>query len=181
MDVSLVDACRLLGKTPRQVRYLVKKGELHGRKVSGRWVVDAADLPISEGQRAARASKEQQLRDTVEKALGPARARPYGVADLVAFQAGVRVHAALLAALGAAHPAVDAVSAALVALAQGYHRFHDRDKLDAYRLAREEAARAAALVLLSGHAEAEGLAAAIEREVLPSILGLVRRCERRKP
>jgi len=181
MDVTLQDACRLLGKTPRQVRYLVRKGELQGKKVAGRWVVDAADLPISEGQRAARAAKEQQLRDTVEHALGPAHTRRYGVADLTAFTAGVRVYRALLAALGAAHPASDAVSAALVALSQGYHRFHDRDKLEAYRLAREEAARAAALVLLSAHAEAEALAAPIEREVLPAILGLVRRCERRKP
>lgn len=149
--------------------------------MAGRWAVDAADLPLSEGQRAARASKEQQLRDTVEHALGPAQTRRYGVADLQAFQAGVRVHRALLAALGAVHPAVEAVSASLVALSQGYHRFHDRDKLDAYRLARGEAARAAALVLLSGHAEAEAFAAAIERELLPGILGLVRRCERRKP
>ena len=28
MDVSLQDACRLLGKTPRQVRYAIKSGAL---------------------------------------------------------------------------------------------------------------------------------------------------------
>ena len=85
MDVSLTDACRLLGKTPRQVRYLAKKGELRAKKVAGRWLVDADDLPLSEGQKAARAGKEQALRETVEKALGPRTGRVFGVADLQAF------------------------------------------------------------------------------------------------
>jgi hypothetical protein len=72
MDVSLIDACRLLGKTPRQVRYLVKKGELRAKKVAGRWVVDADELPLSEGQKSARASKEQALRDTGRGGPAPA-------------------------------------------------------------------------------------------------------------
>lgn len=175
MDVSLQDACRLLGKTPRQVRYAIKKGEMNGHKVAGRWVVDAAALPLSAGQVRAREAKDEQLRDVVDKALGPSSGRRYGVRDLTAFTGGVRVFRTL-----APGPGQDAVSGGLVALAQGYHRFHDRDKLESYRLAREEMARAAAL-LLSASPESEAVAETIEHEVIPAIHGLIRRCERRKP
>ncbi|MEY6431794.1 hypothetical protein ABC977_05150 [Thioalkalicoccus limnaeus] len=42
-----------MGKTRRQVPYLIQNGQLTARKVSGLWVIDSADLPLSDGQRQA--------------------------------------------------------------------------------------------------------------------------------
>ena len=38
MKLSLTDASHLLGKTPRQVRYLIKENKIPALKVGGRWL-----------------------------------------------------------------------------------------------------------------------------------------------
>jgi excisionase family DNA binding protein len=53
MHLTLEEAAQRLGKTVRQVRYLIQTGALRADKSSGRWRIDAADLPLSEPQRAA--------------------------------------------------------------------------------------------------------------------------------
>ena len=62
-DLSLSDAARVLSKTPRQVRTMIKQGELASHKSpNGRWVVDSEALPLSQGQLDARARKVGALR-----------------------------------------------------------------------------------------------------------------------
>jgi excisionase family DNA binding protein len=181
MELSLTDAARLLGKSPRQVRYLIKNGKLTATKDGARWRIQSEDLPLSEGQLRARARKAQDARDLVEQALGPhgrLADKRYSVRDLRAFQAGAPLLPRLTEALGTDHPATTALRDALVALAQGCHRYHDTDKRDAYHLAREHASRATALVLLSGQDAATDLADGLEHQLMPAITGLVRRTER---
>ena len=88
MDLSLTDASRLLGKTPRQVRYLIKNGRLPARKVGNRWVIDSEALPLSQGQLQAARRRAQAVKDVVEEALGP-HTRParlkYSVRQVAAF------------------------------------------------------------------------------------------------
>ena len=57
MDLSLAEVARLLGKSERQVRYLIVQGKLPARKVGRKWSVRRQDLPLSDGQKKAAAQK----------------------------------------------------------------------------------------------------------------------------
>jgi len=46
MQLSLEQAAERLGKSVRQVRYLIQTGALRANKTGGRWLIDAADLPL---------------------------------------------------------------------------------------------------------------------------------------
>ena len=182
MDLSLTDAARALGKTPRQVRYMLKTGALAGHKAdNGRWVIRDQDLPLSEGQRRARARKAGELDRAVQQALGPhldSRARgSFSMADMAAFHAGVPLYRTALSTLNAEHPALSALRQAIVAVGRGCHRFHAREKYQAYCESRELAATAVALLLLDDATEAHPIAKDIEQNVLPAIVGLIRRYE----
>ena len=48
MQLTLEQAATRLGKSLRQVRYMIKSQRLPAQKVGGRWMVDSADLPLSE-------------------------------------------------------------------------------------------------------------------------------------
>ena len=116
MKLSLSEACRLLGKTPRQVRYLIKTGRLTAHKVSGRWVINTDALPLSEGQRRAQGRKVAALEDAVEDAIAPHKVRArrhYSVRDITAFALGAPILTAIHAALTDAHPATAALREAL--------------------------------------------------------------------
>ncbi|MCB9795822.1 MAG: hypothetical protein H6741_24260 [Alphaproteobacteria bacterium] len=185
MELSLSDAARLLGKTPRQLRYLIKMGKVPATKAdNGRWVLKSEELPLSEGQLRARARHAGELREAVEAALGPhlegRGAKPYSVRETAAFAVGRPLHRRVQEALDAEHPASRALTEALVAVSRGVHRYHDRDKHDAYVRARERAAEAVALLYLSTDPAAEGLGQELEAELMPALTGLVRRVERRR-
>jgi excisionase family DNA binding protein len=67
MNLSLSEAARLLGKSDRQVRYLITSGKLSARKVDGRWAIRREDLPLSPGQeKAARQKTERAARLALE-------------------------------------------------------------------------------------------------------------------
>jgi len=69
MYLSLQQAADRLGKSARQVRYLIQTGRLKADKVGGRWMVSAQELPLSDGQRAAIDRRERQLHAAVEEGL----------------------------------------------------------------------------------------------------------------
>lgn len=183
MTLSLTQAAALLGKTPRQVRYMIKRGRLRATKENGRWLIERDDLPLSEGQLRARERKAREIEGTVLDALGPhlrpGAKRRYSVLELSAFSHGREVHAGLMRAVGAEHEATRAIEDSLVRVSQGCHRFHEGEKLEAYSNAREAAARAVALLLLSEHSDAVAISDRVEQDVLPALAGLIRRYERR--
>ena len=95
MTLSLAEAVTLLGRSQRQVRYLIKTGRLPARKVEGRWQIDDADLPLTDAQRQAIASRVEKARVAFEKEtaaaekLSPSKdRRSYSVTDFKAFQSG---------------------------------------------------------------------------------------------
>ena len=47
MKMTISEAARYLGKSQRQMRYMLKLGQLKGNKVDGRWVFEQAELPVS--------------------------------------------------------------------------------------------------------------------------------------
>lgn len=180
MKLSLSEACRLLGQTPRQVRYRIKSGSLKATKQGGHWLIDDEDLPLSEGQRQAADRRATDLRSEVEAALGPPlrRGRTYTVRDMRAFERGVALCRAAGEAVGE-HAATRALHVSVVLISQGCHRYHGRDKAVAFREARERAAEAVAHLHVHGDARAVAVADSLEHDYLPVVAGLVRRYERR--
>ena len=181
MQLSLQQAAERLGKSIRQVRYLIQSGELRAGKTGGRWMIDAADLPLSEPQRAAVGRREHALRDAVERGLGLDEKPPerYSVRDLKAFQIALPLYRQGTELLGGNHAAVAALREALTLLTQGCHRFGHDDKAAAYRAARDAASLAVCELVLTGRDEAEPLIRNIEQDLMAALSGLLRRLDRR--
>lgn len=189
MRLSLSQAATLLGKSERQLRYLVKTGQIPATKADGKWSIDEADLPLTASQRSAIDARAEAARRAFEGALPPTdkpdqpdagRERVYTVTKLEAFRQGQALYRDARALL-ADDPACGLLFAALDHLTRGCHLFHADDKARAFALARAQAS-AALTHLLLGDAHPDGrrrLAERLEAEVLPRIAGLVASCERR--
>lgn len=183
MLLSLQEAAARLGKSTRQVRYLIKQGKLPAVKQGGRWVIDTEHLELSDGQRKAVERKERQLRAAVDKGLGIEEGdRPprYSVRDLKAFQITQPLHAKALELLGAEHEACRALRGVLEELTRGCHRFDYEDKAVAYRAARDHASAAVCELILGGRPETEELITAIEQDLMAALGGLLRRLSRKR-
>ena len=185
MQLTLEEAAARLGRTPRQIRYLIQTSRLKARKFAGAWVIESEDLPLSEGQAKALDRRERQFRAAVETALElPAESeRPprYSVRDLKAFQVALPIHRAAVDQLGAAHPAACALRLVLENLARGCHRYERADKADAYRAARDAASLAVCELVLLASPEGDALITALEQELMGALAGLLRRVDRKAP
>lgn len=180
MDLSLTQAAQRLGKTRRQVEYLIKTGRLAAHKQGGRWVVADADLPLSPGQRQAQARKAAGLRAVAEEVLdtvAPTKPR-YSMRDLKAFREALAALRACEASVAAGHPAIGLLRQSLDNLAVGCHRFDRRGKAEAYGEARDRASLAACALLVQASPEAEAVVERIEQALIPAIAGLMRRTDR---
>ncbi len=183
MNLSIKQAADRLGKTERQIRYLIQTDRLPARKEGGRWQIAAGDLPLSDGQQRAQVRKQAALRTAVETALElPERGRRrYSVQDLKAFQISRPVYDRCVEQLGQDHPASLAVRQVLDHLTRGCHRYESADKAAAYRQARDAASLAVTELLLSDDpGDAAALAGVIEQELMAALAGLLRRLERRQ-
>ncbi len=184
MHLTVDQAAARLGKSARQIRYLIKARQLPARKFGGRWVIDSEDLNLSEGQTRAVERRERQLRAVVEEGLGLPDAgerRPrYSVRDLKAFQIALPIHARAAEHIGEDHPATRALRRVLELLTRGCHRFEHSAKADAYQEARDAASQAVCELLLAGSREADELVTAIEQELMAALAGLLRRVDRRR-
>jgi len=178
--LTLQQAATRLGKSLRQVRYMVTRGELGARKVEGRWVIDDSALPASEGQRQAADRRRAGLAAAVEDALdlGHEGRRRWSLRDLQAFKVGLPLYRDTCGILGDAHPAALALRQSLANLARGCHRFAHGEKLSAYQQARD-AASDAAFELALAQANAAPLVDRVEQDYLAAVAGLLRRNERR--
>jgi hypothetical protein len=183
MHLTIDQAASRLGKSARQVRYMILNGRLPARKIAGRWSIDAADLPLSDGQRATLARRDRALRSAVEEGLGlePERAPRYSVRDLKAFQIALPLERQAAALLGPEHPAAQSLRRALELLAQGCHRFESDAKATSYRAARDAASQAVCELVVAEQAEAEPLIQGIEQDLMAAFAGLLRRLARRQP
>jgi len=170
MKLTLAQTATVLGKSERQVRYMIRHGTLRAEKTEGKWSIDEDALPRSPTQRQAdqmRAATAQQALDT---ALAPARGKVYSVTDLAAFQAGVAVHAEL----DERHAPM--LLAALVELTRGCHAYEPTEKAAHFAEARRLAATVVTHLLVHGEA---ALAGRLEREMIPRLSGLIASFEKR--
>jgi excisionase family DNA binding protein len=179
MKLTLSQTAEQLGKTRRQIRYMIQQGSLEAHKQGGRWVVDSEALPLDPPQRAARARREARLREAADHALGPRPATRWGLRDLKAIAVGVPLYQRCRDFLGEEATPSQSLRASLDLLAMGAHRYTAADKRESYRAARDLVASAAMALLLTPAEGAEALLDEIERELIPAIAGALRRTERR--
>lgn len=179
MQLTLEEAATKLGKSVRQIRYLVKEGRLSAKKVAGRWFVELEDAPKTSSQQGVEQRKQERLRAVVEDALElkPSETQRYSVMDLKAFQLGLPLYHKASELLGEQHSATLALRQALEHLARGCHRYDKDEKAAAYRTARDEASLAVCELLITGGA-ASALVAPIEQELMAALAGLLRRLDR---
>lgn len=183
MELSIAQAAARLGKSPRQVRYLINSGVLRARKVDGRWVMNSSDLPDSPGQQAATERQQLQMHAAVDRGLElpakPERSRG-SVHDLKAFSIGVPLYDKAAEAIGSDHPATLALRTMLEHLARGYHRYDYSEKTSAYREARDAASLAVCELVLSKKKPATELTDEIEQNLMAALAGVLRRIERKR-
>lgn len=183
MLITLEEAATRLGKSPRQVRYMIRQRTLVAKKLAGRWMIEEEALGLPAPQRAAEQRKADALRTTIERTLdeqGSSRRRPTTVSDLRAFRQLLPLHRAVAAALGEEHRAAATTFEALKRLALGCHRFHKEHKVNAYGGARDVLAEAVVALLVVGTRDADAWAAQLENDVLPSVVGLLSRYDNRR-
>ena len=183
MELTLDQAATRLGKSVRQVRYMIKQGTLPARKRGKRWVVDDHALPTPPAQQKASERKQRQLRAAVERGLelpdAPRRPR-YSVRDLRAIQIVLPLHERAESALGASHSVTGALRQVVEHLARGCHRYDYGEKAVAYSQARDAASQAVGEILLTRPAIADELIGAIEQELMAALAGLLRRLDRKR-
>lgn len=186
MKLSLPHVATVLGKSERQIRYLIKIGRLQASKSDGRWEIDEADLPLSAAQRDAIAGRVDVARQAFEKAVEPAgrateAAGQYSVTKLVAFTCGEAVYRELREHFPD-DPAGALLFSTLEHVTRGCHAFHADDKRRHFREARGLAATVLTHLLLGGDGSCErrrALAGRLEQELLPKLSGLIAACERK--
>lgn len=190
MKLSLSEAATVLGKSLRQVRYLIKTGRLAAAKDGGSWSIESSSLPLTEEQRQALVTRMTAAREALSQALAPAdkvaggegEKRHYTVKDLAAFQAGRALYREAEQILPPDHPACRLLRAALALVARGCHNFHPGEKVRRFVQARDLAATALTELLLPGGQDGERLGALadrLEQELIPKISGLVAALERK--
>ncbi len=203
MKLSIAETATVLGKSERQIRYLIKTGSLRASKEGKRWRIDSADLPISDAERQALVERSQVARTAFEKGLEPVvkaalsapsdapaadasaaeeTKRSYSVTDLRAFQAGEAIYREVRRDLGPEEPAARHLFEALSLLSRGCHCYHPKEKAGRFTEAREQAATAVVALLLyedEASTERRGFAQRIEQEMIPKVAGLVASYEKR--
>ncbi len=183
MRLTLEQAAEQLGKSRRQIRYLINSGKLLASKDGHRWYVDSENLSRSPGQRQADRRKREQLAEVVDEslALPTERSRQrYSVRDLRAFQVCLSIYNDTGAAFGAEHEARHALRRVLEHLARGCHRYGNHNKAAEYSKARDVASDAACALAIEDTQAAGGLLDRVEQDLMAALAGLLRRMEGRK-
>lgn len=184
MHLSIAEAATVLGKSERQVRYLIRQGKLKASKEGARWRIESENLPLSQAERQQLGDKLATAREQVAAAFEPlAKATEgtdaaktterYSVRKLAAFEVGRELYRELTATLGESHPATAVLFDALVHLTQGCHAYRPEDKARSFGEARRLAATATAHLFVDQDGRGEALAARLEQELIPKIGGLV--------
>lgn len=178
MSLSIKEAAEILGKTRRQVAYMIEQGELPAKKSGGRWVIERADLNVDEQRQQRESRKQAQFKAVIEEAVIPGKQR-YTLRDLKAVQLAMPIYRQLVERGAGGEKAALHIRECLEQLAVGCHRYDRQEKILAYRAARDAASLAAIELLLGQSADAsEPLLDAIEQELMPAMVGLLRRSER---
>jgi hypothetical protein len=180
MQLTLEEAATRLGKSRRQVLYMIRQDRLPARKIAGHWFIDSDDLPLNEDRHRRSERKQRQFKAAVEEALEVTnedmKAR-YSVRDLKALQITLPLYRKTCADLDESHPAALALRRVLEHLCRGCHRFERTEKAESYRAARDAASLAICELLLADSTSADTLIQALEQDLMAALAGLMRRMD----
>lgn len=70
MELRIEEAAKLLGKSARQIRYMIETKRLPARREGKTWKIRKEDLPLTEGQERAKERKEEKVKNIAEEILG---------------------------------------------------------------------------------------------------------------
>ena len=198
MELTVKDAAALLGKSPRTIRHLAQSGKLPAKRKGGRWVIDrdALDSRV-EIQAEARGEQLELVRGRLNSALDAAKPPSpdgtkrdfYSVRDMKTYAVAIaqlteivhvrETHAEIAPALECAETAL---RDCLRMISEGCHPFQPQTKIDRYVRARGHACVAIADLLafnaVRQQPELTPLVDRIERDLLRSLRGLIRRAEK---
>ncbi len=187
MELSVREAATLLGRPARTLRGQLKRGEIRGVMRDGAWRIPREHLPMTDAQRAALQGRADEARRAVEDAL-PSRlavtaARtPKSLLDLDGFRIGRDLLFDMRRATDDRDEPIEAcLEDALCVLARGKFAFQADEKRRILNDARDRFSACLARVLLSADPLLDPRvrwAARLERELIPSISGLLRWTER---
>lgn len=148
MAISITEAATILGKTRRQVAYLIEQGLLPAKKAGGRWVIERADLNTDTPQQQRASQKQAQFQAVIEEAVIPTNQR-YTLRDLKAVQLAAPIYHQLIERGAGWDKAAAHMRECLDQLAVGCHRYDQQEKTAAYRAGRDAASLAAIELLLN--------------------------------
>ncbi len=180
MKLTLEQAATRLGKSKRQVLYLIRNGSLQAEKLAGHWFIDSEHLPLEPEQQRSVERKQRQLRAAIEEALviePETEQKRYSVLDLKAFQIALPLYRQACQALTEEHPASRGLKRVLELLSQGCHRFDRQEKAETYRAARDQASLAVCELVLTDSEAATQLQRSIEQDLMAALAGLLRRMD----
>ena len=178
MQLSIQQTAELLGKTRRQVIYMIKQKQLPAQKVGGRWCVERADLGVDEAKQQRTKVRAGQFREAMEEALASAsKKQQYTMGDLYAVKIAIPIYRELLARGPEWESASTRLRECLDHLAVGCHRFNSREKSASYRSARDAASLAAMELLLRSEDGNDALLQRIEGELMHAFAGILKRSE----
>ena len=181
MELTVQDAARILGKSERQVRYLIQTGRLPANKKDGQWKISRDDLPRSPGQQRAHQQKAERASEVAAAVLAlgdyEGRKKSWTVDQLHAVRHGEPLYRTCLDQLGPEHEATQRLRAALMLISCGFFEYDTASKVARYSAARDCASRAVMALLLDTEPRQE-LLGPMQKDLLPALGGLIRRVQR---
>ncbi len=186
MELSVTEAATLLRRPARTLRGQLRRGEIRGVKRGGRWRIPRHALPMTEEQREALLLRADEARRVVDAALpsrldGRRGREMKALVDLDVFRVGRELLFAMRRDPDEKDDeVVDALEDALCALARGRYAYEAGQKVGLLRDARDRFSTCLARLVLSADPLVDPCAAwaiRIERELLPSLSGLLRWAE----
>jgi len=190
MDLKLKEVANLLGKSERQIRYMIKKGELKAIKKDGQWSIDRECLPFSVKQILTINRKREIFTDGIDKVVNKlAIKKEYTFTDLRSFQLSYALYREFLNQDGQDGKDLQdnfnvQLGKVFVCLASGYHSFDTQDKIREYKRAKLELCQLLVNLFTKNHQKpSQPLAKAmntIEKDIIPSINGLIRAIEKKE-
>ncbi|MEM7678310.1 MAG: helix-turn-helix domain-containing protein [Myxococcota bacterium] len=180
--LTLPEAAALIGRSERQIRYLIQQGKLAAKKQGRRWLVDKSALDKMPERRRRHAQRLESMEATVRETLSlPAEGEnpKWSVLSMRVVTYARSVHTAVVETFSESHPAAVAAASTVRCLVRGGHAFRPADKLAHYATARTAACDTLTEVLLAP-LETQALIRQIESDLLPALAGLLRRAEKKQ-
>ena len=181
MELTVQEAARILGKSERQVRYLIRTSKLPASKRDGQWRISRGDLPSRPGQERAQQLKAERATEVAAVVLGlgeHSRSKKTWTIDrLHAVRQGQPLYHKCIDQLGAEHEATRKLRAALMLISCGFFEYDAKRKVARYSAARDCLSRAVMVLLLDSKTWDE-LLGPLQTDLLPTLGGLIRRAQR---